>query len=74
MCSSDLTRAGTPRPIIERLNREINRVLQLPEVRERFEAQGLELRHGPPEQLAQYIEDDTRRWARVIREANIRLE
>jgi tripartite-type tricarboxylate transporter receptor subunit TctC len=71
---SIVTRAGTPRPVIERLNREIIRVLQTPDIRERLEAQGYELVFGSPEALARLIAEDTRRYARVQKEIRLELD
>jgi len=71
-----VTRAGTPRAIITRLNRELNRVLKLPEVIQQLEAGGYEVADGTgtPESLAKLIADDTRRWAALAREAKIETD
>ncbi len=70
-----VTRAGTPRPIILRINNEINRTLQSPDVKEPLEAQGYDVpANSTPESLARYIAEETERWGKVAREANIRFE
>ncbi len=69
-----LAPAGTPPEIVRRLNAEINRVLQAPEVRERLTALGTEPTGGSPEQFAQVIRADTARWAKVVSDAGIRIE
>jgi len=69
-----LAPAGTPPEMVRRLNAEINRVLQAPEVRERLSALGTEPTGGTPEQFAQTIKSDTARWAKVVSEAGIRIE
>jgi len=69
-----LAPAGVPQEIVRRLNAEINRVLQAPDVRERFVALGIEPSAGSPEQFAQVIRADTARWARVVSDAGIRIE
>jgi len=66
--------AGTPRPIIDRLQREVAAVLALPEVRERYSALGLLPGGGTPEQLAAQMKEDYVRWEKVIREAGIKIE
>jgi len=66
--------AGTPRPIIDRLQREVAAVLAVPEVRERYIAFGLVPSGGSPEQLAAQVKDDYTRWEKVIREAGITIE
>ena len=69
-----LAPAGTPPEIVRRLNAEINRVLQAPEVRERLTALGTEPTGGSPEQFAQVIRADSARWAKVVSDAGIRIE
>jgi len=59
--------AKTPQAIVARLNAEIVKVLALPEVRNPFEIQGIEVIGGTPEQFASYIRDEITKWAKVIR-------
>jgi len=66
--------AGTPRPIIERLNHEVNAVLQLPEVASRFAELGITNRPMTPEEVAAFVAAETQRWGKVARRANIRAE
>jgi tripartite-type tricarboxylate transporter receptor subunit TctC len=66
--------AGTPAPIIDRLNAEIARSLAKPAIREKFAAQGLEPGGGKPQELATEIQAETVRWADVIRKQNIKPE
>lgn len=66
--------AGTPKAVIAKLHAEIVRVVALPDVRERFTATGLEPVGSTPEQLAARMREDRAKWARVIREAGIRIE
>ncbi len=63
--------AGTPRPIIDRLNKEFNLVLQDPVVRERLMANGLTVKGGTPEQMDAVIKSESAKWKRVIEQANI---
>lgn len=69
-----LAPAGTPPEVVRKLNAEINRILQLPDVRERLTALGTEPTGGTAEQFAQVIRTDTARWARVVGDAGIRIE
>jgi len=69
-----LTPAKTPREIVSKLNTELNRVLQQQDVLKRFAAEGIEPLGGSAEQFASHIRAEIDRWARVVREANIRLE
>ena len=66
--------AGTPREIIVRLNRNLVRTLELPDVREKLLAQGSEVTPSTPEQFAKLIANDTARLGRVARTAKMRLD
>jgi tripartite-type tricarboxylate transporter receptor subunit TctC len=66
--------AGTPRDVIVRINREIVKVMQTPDVREKFAQQGIEPETSTPERFAQLIRDEYARWSKVIRTTGIRLE
>lgn len=66
--------AGTPRSIVNRINAEVNRLLQQPEVRERFLALGVAPLTGKPEALGDYLKFEVARWGKVIKEAGIKLE
>ena len=69
-----LAPAKTPRPVIEKLQRDIAAVLQTPTVRERYLALGIEPVGNTPEQFADQIRADLARWEKVVKAANIRLE
>jgi len=69
-----LAPAGTPQDIVRKLNADINRILQAPDVRERLSALGTEPTGGRPEQFAETIRADTARWAKVVLDAGIRIE
>jgi tripartite-type tricarboxylate transporter receptor subunit TctC len=66
--------AGTPRDIVMRLNRDLVRTLELPDVREKLMAQGSEVTPSTPEQYARLIAADTVRLGRVARTAKMRLD
>ena len=68
-------RAGTPGAIIDRLNREINRALQLRAVKAALEKEGFEVDAGTsPQELARYIAEETRMWTKIARNAKIELD
>jgi tripartite-type tricarboxylate transporter receptor subunit TctC len=69
-----LAPAGTPRPIIAKLNAEINAALKLPDVRAKLEAAGIEIQGGTPQEYAALIKSDLAKWGKVIKEANIPME
>jgi tripartite-type tricarboxylate transporter receptor subunit TctC len=66
--------AGTPAPIVIRLNQEIVRVLSRPDVQEKFHAFGIETVGDSPEALGALIKDEIVRTGRVIKEAGIRAD
>jgi tripartite-type tricarboxylate transporter receptor subunit TctC len=63
--------AKTPAPIVRRLNVEIGRVLDQPEVKERFLGSGIESGPSSPQELAATITAENAKWSKVIREAGI---
>lgn len=66
-----LAPAGVDRKIIDKLNAEVNRVLQLPDVKERLSQIGADPVGGSAEGFERYIRADTKKWAKVIRDAGI---
>jgi tripartite-type tricarboxylate transporter receptor subunit TctC len=69
-----LAPAGTPPAVVTRLNKEITQILALPDVREALEKQGMVPTPGPAEQLGMLIRNDAKRWAEVIKHANIKAD
>ncbi|MDX3906268.1 MAG: tripartite tricarboxylate transporter substrate binding protein [Pigmentiphaga sp.] len=66
--------AGTPAPIIARLNKEIAAVLALPETKTRFDALGIQARSTSPAEMAGVIAADIDKWGGVIRRAKIAFD
>ncbi|MCC6534698.1 MAG: tripartite tricarboxylate transporter substrate binding protein [Burkholderiales bacterium] len=66
--------AGTPSAAIERINTEVNRALQVPGIKHKFEALGCEPVGGTAAQFGAYFRAEIDKWGKVIRAANIRLE
>jgi tripartite-type tricarboxylate transporter receptor subunit TctC len=66
--------AKTPPAIITRLNREIVRVLNQPEIKERFASAGVEAGGGSPEQFAAKINAEMIKWSKLFKQAGIRDE
>ena len=69
-----LAPAKTPKPIIDRLQKEVAAVLALPEIRERYLKGGFEPVGNKPEDFAQQIKADLARWNKVVKNSNIRIE
>ena len=69
-----LAPAKTPKPIIDRLQREVAAVLALPEIRERYLKGGFEPVGNKPEEFAQQIKADLARWKKVVKDSNIKID
>jgi tripartite-type tricarboxylate transporter receptor subunit TctC len=69
-----LVPAGTPRPVIDLLYREIKAIVALPDIKERFEVLGLDPVANTPEEFAAQIKVEIEKWSKVIRGANIRID
>jgi tripartite-type tricarboxylate transporter receptor subunit TctC len=64
--------AKTPRPIINRLNKEITAALNAPDIKEFLFKQGLDAAPGTPEEFAAYMKSEMAKWAKVIKAAGIK--
>ncbi len=65
---------GTPRAVIDRLNAELAKVLALPEVKAKLLEQGVYAEVTTPEQAAKRLTDEVAKWAKVIKDANVKVE
>jgi tripartite-type tricarboxylate transporter receptor subunit TctC len=65
---------GTPASIVARLNAEVNKVLQSPDVIEKVTAQGVSVAGGTSEAFAAFVRSDYERWGRVVKESGVKLE
>jgi tripartite-type tricarboxylate transporter receptor subunit TctC len=63
--------AGTPTPVIARLNAAANSVLKMPDLIEQFRLQGYEPVGGTPEEATAWIKAEVARWTEVIRAAGV---
>ncbi len=66
--------AGTPRAVVQKLNAEVTKILAMPDVRERFMAQGVEPQGSTPEQFGEHIRSQMVRWAKVVQDAGVKAE
>ena len=69
-----LVPAGTPRPIVEKLNREVGRALEAADVKDRLQGQGAEPMRGTPEAFAAFMREEMAKWAPVVKQAGIKAE
>ena len=66
--------AGTPAPVIERLNREVNQALRAPEVQQRMQDLGAASLAGAPEDFAKLVAAETARWGEVVRRLGLKAD
>jgi len=66
--------AGIGRETVQKLNGELRRVLNTPEMKERFAKQGTEVRADTPERLGEYLRVEKARWAKVVKDSGAKFE
>ncbi|MFC4277317.1 Bug family tripartite tricarboxylate transporter substrate binding protein [Achromobacter aloeverae] len=66
--------AGTPAPIVARLNRDLNDILRDPDIVKAINDTGSQAGGGTPEEFGAFIRSETAKWAKVIKEGNITLQ
>ena len=66
--------AGTPKPIVQRLNKEIASILKQPDVQARLDDLGVDPAAGPPEQLAEFQKAEIAKWSKVVKAAGVKVE
>jgi len=66
--------AGTPKEIIDKLNREVNAILQSPDTRKFFAEQGGEAGGGTPEQLGAFVRSETTKWSKVVKDSGAKVD
>ncbi|HEY0442534.1 MAG TPA: tripartite tricarboxylate transporter substrate binding protein [Xanthobacteraceae bacterium] len=69
-----LAPAGTPQPIVERLNKEVVRALATAQVKERFDALSAFYRPTTPAEFEAYLRNEVEKWAKVVRDSGAKLE
>ena len=66
--------AGTPREVVERMNREIRAILESPETRRFFAEQGAEAGGGTPEQLGDFTRAETAKWRKAVADSGAKVD
>jgi tripartite-type tricarboxylate transporter receptor subunit TctC len=69
-----LVKAGTPEPIIQRLNTEVVRVLQMPDVREKIASEGAQVLSGTPDQFATFLKEEAVKWGKIVKDSGAKVE
>jgi tripartite-type tricarboxylate transporter receptor subunit TctC len=67
-----LAPSGTPRPVVERLNAEIRKIVATPEIRDAFLSQGAEPVTDTPEEFAAIVRSDVAKWAKIVKATGAR--
>jgi len=66
--------AGTPKPVVDKLNRDIVQLLKEPDVVDRFRKQGVEVVASTPAEFSQLVQKEVVKWTQLVKDANIRIE
>ena len=69
-----LAPAGTPKPIVEKLNRELNAILDEPETQKRLLALGAEILKSTPDEFAAHIKSEREKWGNLVRQSGAKVE
>lgn len=65
---------GTPRPIVDKINQAVNRILQMPEVKQAYNQLGAEVVGGSPEKLRDQVRQELAKWSKLIKETGMKAE
>jgi len=74
LCYGLVAPAGTPRPVIDRLNKELRAALASDEVKKQLELDGTEITSDTPEQYAGFIDKDEKKWSELVRTSGVEPE
>jgi tripartite-type tricarboxylate transporter receptor subunit TctC len=69
-----LAPAGTPRPIIDRLNGDLRKLLADAEVRTQLQGQGIELTPSAPEECGEFLAEEVAKWEKVVRATGVKID
>ena len=65
---------GTPTALVERINADINRIFEMPDVREKLAQLGMETTRNTPEQFGAFLRSEVPKWAEVVRTSGAKAE
>ncbi len=65
---------GTPRMIVNHINRDVARVVQTPEIKERLTSQGFDPVGNSPDEFVKYLQVELTKWAKVVKQSGARVD
>lgn len=60
--------AGTPKPIVTKMNQEIRKIVEIPDVKQKLISQGADPETNTPEEFAKYVKSEMAKWGKVVRD------
>jgi len=66
--------AGTPQDVVDKINADVAKVLAMPDVRERFQAGGVDPVGGPPEKFGEHLKAEIAKWGKVVKATGARVD
>ena len=69
-----LAPAGTPKPVLARLSEELKKAMQLPQVKDKFSAQGFAPSWNSPEQFGKFLQNEVTKWAVTVKASNAKVD
>ena len=66
--------ARTPRPIVEKISKEIARIVELPDIKKQFQAQGEEGRPSAPDEFSRFVRAEIEKISRIVKQAGVKVE
>jgi tripartite-type tricarboxylate transporter receptor subunit TctC len=66
--------AGTPQPILERLSAEVNKVVNVPEVKDNWGKQGAAPMGMTPEHFGHFLRDDINKWSKLVKDTGMKVD
>ena len=66
--------AGTPRDVVAKLNAEVGRIVNTPEMRSNLGKQGADVRTNTPDEFTAFIRNEKTKWAKVVKDANVKID
>ena len=69
-----LAPTGTPREIVARVNADVGKALQLPEVQDKLKGLGMQIVGGPPEQFSGFMRAEAIKWGKIVKDSGAKVD